>query len=199
MAVLDYVGPNGREVHELVGDRLTIGRKPENDLSLDWDGAVSKRHAELELVAGSWFVLDLDSTNGTFVNGVRIAAKKALHVGDELRVGDTSLLLQGVVSSEPMPTTSPATKPPSLTVKQRQVLLELTRPQAKDTRSPCSTTKEIATRMFVGEAAIKAHLSALYTKFEIPEEGLQRRALLAKRAWETGAVMRRDFDDAPLE
>ena len=42
--------------------------------------------------------------------------------------------------------------------------------------------------MFVGEAAVKAHLATLYEKFEIPEAGQQRRALLAKRAWETGAV-----------
>jgi len=186
-------------VADLQAGRLTIGRRPENDIVLEDDAAVSKRHAELELVAGSWFVLDLDSTNGTFVNGVRIAAKKALHVGDELRVGDTSLWLQGAVTSEPMATTSPAVKPPSLTVKQRQVLVELTRPQANDTRAPCSTTKEVAARLFVGEAAIKAHLSALYLKFDIPEEGLQRRALLAKRAWETGAVQRRDFEDAPIQ
>jgi pSer/pThr/pTyr-binding forkhead associated (FHA) protein len=199
MAVLDYVGPSGRVIHELVGNRQTIGRKAGNDLALEWDGAVSRHHAELELVAGSWFVTDLDSANGTWVNGKRIDAKKALHVGDELRIGDTSLWLQGVVSSEPMSTTSPAMKAPSLTPKQREVLRELCRPQAKDDRAPCSTTKDIAARLFVGEAAVKAHLGSLYLKFEVPEEGQQRRALLAQRAWETGAVRRSDFDDAPID
>ena len=52
--------------------------------------------------------------------------------------------------------------------------------------------------MFVGEAAVKAHLSALYLKFDIPEVGQQRRALLAKKAWDTGAVRGTDFDDADL-
>ena len=49
--------------------------------------------------------------------------------------------------------------------------------------------------MFVGEAAVKAHLSALYLKFDIPEIGQQRRAMLAKKAWDTGAVRGTDFDD----
>ena len=79
-----------------------------------------------------------------------------------------------------MSTTSPAHKAPTLTVKQREVLRELCRPQVKDNRAPCSTTKEIAGRMFVGEAAVKAHLSSLYVKFDIPEEGQQRHALLAQ-------------------
>jgi Bacterial regulatory proteins, luxR family len=79
------------------------------------------------------------------------------------------------------------------------VLRELCRPQAKDDRAPCSTTKDIAARLFVGEAAVKAHLGSLYLKFEVPEEGQQRRALLAQRAWETGAVRRSDFDDAPID
>ena len=180
MAVLDYVGPKGRNVHTLEGDRQTVGRKPGNDLILEWDGAVSRYHAELEFVAGCWFVTDLDSANGTWVNGKRIDAKKALRVGDELRIGDTSLWLVGDVSDS-MSTTSPAHKAPTLTVKQREVLRELCRPQVKDNRAPCSTTKDIASRMFVGEAAVKAHLSSLYVKFDIPEEGQQRRALLAQR------------------
>jgi pSer/pThr/pTyr-binding forkhead associated (FHA) protein len=194
MAVLDYVGPKGRAVHTLDGDHQTIGRKQGNDLVLDWDGAVSRYHAELELVAGCWFVTDLDSANGTWVNGKRIDAKKALRVGDELRVGDTNLWLVGDVSDS-MSTTSPAQKAPTLTVKQREVLRELCRSQARDNRAPCATTKDIASRMFVGEAAVKAHLAALYAKFDIPEEGQQRRALLAQRAWESGTVRRSDFED----
>ena len=195
MAVLDYVGPKGRAIHTLEGDHQTIGRKQGNDLVLEWDGAVSRYHAELELVAGCWFVTDLDSANGTWVNGKRLDAKKALRVGDELRIGDTNLWLVGDVSDSAMSTTSPAQKAPTVTVKQREVLRELCRPQAKDNRAPCSTTKEIASRMFVGEAAVKAHLSSLYVKFDIPEEGQQRRALLAQRAWETGTVRRSDFED----
>jgi pSer/pThr/pTyr-binding forkhead associated (FHA) protein len=198
MALLDYVGPKGRAMHALEGEHQTIGRKPGNNLVLEWDGAVSRYHAELEFAAGCWFVTDLDSANGTWVNGKRIDAKKALRVGDELRVGDTSLFLVGDVSDSAS-TTSPAHKAPTLTVKQREVLRELCRPQAKDGRAPCSTTKDIASRMFVGEAAVKAHLISLYEKFDVPEVGQQRRPLLAQRAWETGTVRRSDFEDDDTE
>jgi pSer/pThr/pTyr-binding forkhead associated (FHA) protein len=195
MAVLQGNGPSSQVVFELIGEHLTIGRKPENDITIDWDKAVSRRHAELELVAESWFVTDLDSANGTFVNGAKVDRKRALRVGDELRIGDTSLWLYGMTSSEPLSDTAVSAKPPELSRKQTEVLRELCRPQAHDPRSPCATTKGIAGRMFVGEAAVKAHLSALYLKFDIPEIGQQRRALLAKKAWDTGAVRATDFDD----
>jgi pSer/pThr/pTyr-binding forkhead associated (FHA) protein len=194
MAVLEGMGPSDRVVFELSKDRMTIGRKDENDITINWDQAVSRRHAEVELVSGCWFVTDLDSANGTFVNGAKVEQKRALHVGDELRVGDTCLWLHGMTSSEPVSTTSPAVKAPDLSPKQREVLRELCRPQVKDPRSPCSTTKDIAARMFVGEAAVKAHLSSLYVKFDIPEVGQQRRALLAKKAWDSGAVRASDFE-----
>jgi pSer/pThr/pTyr-binding forkhead associated (FHA) protein len=194
MAVLDYLGPKGRVVHTLDGDRQTVGRKQGNNLVLEWDGAVSRFHAELEFVNGCWFVTDLDSANGTWVNGKRIEGKRALRVGDELRIGDTNLCMAGD-ATDSASTTAPGHKAPALTVKQREVLRELCRPQAKDNRAPCSTTKEIAGRMFVGEAAVKAHLSSLYLKFDVPEEGQQRRALLAQRAWETGTVRKSDFED----
>jgi pSer/pThr/pTyr-binding forkhead associated (FHA) protein len=195
MAVLQGNGPSSQVVFELIGDHLTIGRKPENDITIDWDKAVSRRHAELELVAESWFVTDLDSANGTFVNGAKVDRKRALRVGDELRIGDTCLWLHGMTSSEPLSDTAVSAKPPELSRKQTEVLRELCRPQARDPRSPCATTKGIAGRMFVGEAAVKAHLSALYLKFDIPEIGQQRRAMLAKKAWDTGAVRGTDFDD----
>jgi pSer/pThr/pTyr-binding forkhead associated (FHA) protein len=195
MAVLQGNGPSSQVVFELIGEHLTIGRKPENDITIDWDKAVSRRHAELELVAESWFVTDLDSANGTFVNGAKVDRKRALRVGDELRIGDTSLWLHGMTSSEPLSDTAVSAKPPELSRKQTEVLRELCRPQAHDPRSPCATTKDVAARMFVGEAAVKAHLSALYLKFDIPEIGQQRRAVLAKKAWDTGAVRGTDFDD----
>jgi pSer/pThr/pTyr-binding forkhead associated (FHA) protein len=196
MAVLSYIGPKGSAAYELVAGNVTIGRKKGNDIALDWDPAVSGQHAELEQIRDSWFITDLMSTNGTWVNGEKIGGKKALHVNDEIRVGDTALIFHGVVSSEPVDTTAPAVKSPELTRKQVEVLRHLCRPQAIDSRAPCATTKEIAAQMFVGEAAVKAHLAALYEKFETPESGQQRRALLAKRAWETGAVRKTDFDDS---
>ena len=182
MAVLQGNGPSSSVEFNLTGEHLTIGRRPENDITIDWDSAVSRRHAELELVAGSWFVTDLDSANGTFVNGAKVERKRALHAGDELRVGDTSLWLHGIPSSEPVPTTTPAMKPPELSRKQTEVLRELCRPQARDPRSPCATTKDVAGRMFVGEAAVKAHLERALPQVRHPRD----RAATSRLAREEG-------------
>jgi hypothetical protein len=84
---------------------------------------------------------------------------------------------------------------PNLTRKQAEVLRELCRPQAQDPQAPCATVKDMAARMFVGDAAVKAHLSALYLLFDVPEAGKQRRALLAHAVWDRGLLRREDFED----
>lgn len=50
-----------------------IGQGPQNEVVLD-DDTVSTRHARLDFEAGGWRITDLDSRNGTFVDGVRLAA-----------------------------------------------------------------------------------------------------------------------------
>ena len=167
-------------------------RRPQagNDLILEWDGAVSRYHAELEFVAGCWFVTDLDSANGTWVNGKRIDPEEGLRVGDELRIGDTSLWLVGRRERLHVDHVAGAQGADAGRSSNARCSASLPSPGQGQPRSPCSTTKDIASRMFVGEAAVKAHLSSLYVKFDIPEEGQQRRALLTQRAWETGTVRR---------
>jgi pSer/pThr/pTyr-binding forkhead associated (FHA) protein len=72
--------------------RLTIGRVPETDVSLEWDGEVSRLHAQLELIGGEWAIIDDGlSTNGTFRNGRRIAGRQRLIDGDVLRLGRSSM------------------------------------------------------------------------------------------------------------
>ena len=56
------------------------------------DNTVSRRHAELTPDAGRWWVRDLDSQNGTYVNGEQIAQRRRLAEGDQIRVGSTVLL-----------------------------------------------------------------------------------------------------------
>jgi len=74
------------EVDLLVGTTLVIGRAAEADLRVD-SGGVSRRHAELERQGPLFAIRDLDSRNGTFLNGRRIA-HAALSESDVLRVGD---------------------------------------------------------------------------------------------------------------
>lgn len=68
----------------LLKKALQIGRVESNDIVLKFPN-VSSRHCNLSLDAGYWFVTDLDSSNGTKVNGVRILRKR-LDPGDELTV-----------------------------------------------------------------------------------------------------------------
>lgn len=74
---------------ELTHESLTVGRGPLNDLQLDQDDFASGRHALVDPRRDGVWVEDLGSTNGTFVNGVRLTSSRRLAPGDVLRVGET--------------------------------------------------------------------------------------------------------------
>ena len=86
---------------------VTIGRHPQSDLRFDPDADldVSTRHAELRESDGAWTVLDQQSTNGTFVNGERIAGQRRLVTGDTLGLGERGPRLEVLIAVE-------ATAPP---------------------------------------------------------------------------------------
>jgi hypothetical protein len=71
----------------------TIGRAPECELRVD-DTYASQQHARIFGKNGSWFVEDLGSTNGTFVNEQKLAAPAMLQPGDRVRVGTSVLELR---------------------------------------------------------------------------------------------------------
>jgi len=75
----------GREL-SLDRPRLTVGRGPDADLRFD-DDAMSHSHAVLEYAAGGFRILDLESTNGTRVNGGRVRVADLDH-GDRLELGE---------------------------------------------------------------------------------------------------------------
>lgn len=69
---------------------ITLGRTPDNSVPLD-DPRVSRHHARLFCRGGALWAEDLDSTNGTLVNGERITAPRQLAAGDVVEVGQTRL------------------------------------------------------------------------------------------------------------
>jgi FHA domain-containing protein len=73
---------------------VTVGRGGQNDLVLAGDEFASARHARIEMRGDGAWVQDLDSTNGTYVNGSRVAGAQRLGAGDVLRVGETDLLVE---------------------------------------------------------------------------------------------------------
>ena len=79
-----------REVR-LSAEPITVGRDPKNDIVLD-DRRVSRRHAEVRLRLGRYTLYDLASTNGTFVNGRRIA-EMVLSDGDHIAIGGAELVV----------------------------------------------------------------------------------------------------------
>ena len=77
------------QVQVLDSAALTVGRGPANDLSLEGDEYASARHARFEPRHDGVWVDDIGSTNGTFVNGIRLSQARKLKPGDVVRVGET--------------------------------------------------------------------------------------------------------------
>ena len=73
---------------------VTVGRGGQNDLVLEGDEFASARHARIEVRGDGAWVQDLDSTNGTYVNGARVAGAQRLDAGDVVRVGETDLRVE---------------------------------------------------------------------------------------------------------
>jgi pilus assembly protein CpaF len=88
-------------VREFDQPEITIGRVQGNDIVLPKSN-ISKRHARIVKSGGNYVVIDAKSTNGTYVNGKKIAAPHDLRAGDKVFVGDFTLELRpGNEESQP--------------------------------------------------------------------------------------------------
>ena len=94
-ATLREVRPDGSSQSFVVDGRpLTIGRGPDNGLVLQ-DGRASRHHARIYGRQGALLLADLGSTNGSWVNDRRVQ-EIALGEGDQIRIGDTVLIVESV-------------------------------------------------------------------------------------------------------
>jgi hypothetical protein len=95
-----------------VGDGFEIGRQESGQGSLAGDPELSRRHARFRRGPGGYVIEDLNSTNGTYVNGRRIEGAHQLTPGDTIEVGSTMLRVDGApagpVDEAPRPTSAPA-------------------------------------------------------------------------------------------
>jgi len=101
-------GLNGR-AHELNVDRTTIGRVDDNMFQIA-EASVSSHHCEVHLRGSEVLIRDLNSTNGTFINGEKIA-ESILKPGQTLRLGNIELKLEAEgapAASAPAAAPSPA-------------------------------------------------------------------------------------------
>lgn len=103
MAKLLVSFPAGSETpFDLTEETVTIGRLPDNSLQLD-DGSVSSHHAELiPTEGGGFFLRDLESTNGTRVNGENVT-EAHLSDKDVIRFGGIEVKFFSEVAEEAMP------------------------------------------------------------------------------------------------
>jgi hypothetical protein len=69
------------------GNQFSIGRDASCDLAIA-DATVSRRHAQLERTTDGWLITDLESTNGTRVNGWRVRGKVPVRAGDLVSFGN---------------------------------------------------------------------------------------------------------------
>ncbi len=197
---LVYRNGEGEQVlREVDRDRLTVGRSEAAEVSLGFDSEVSRVHAELERVGEDWTVSDDGlSRNGSFVNGERLVGRRRLRDGDALRFGATVVLFRAPAEAGGEETIVARDHPDasSVTDTQRRVLIALCRPfrEGSEFASP-ATNKQIAEDVFLGVDAVKAHLRALFEKFDVgdlPQN--QKRIRLAELALRSGVISPRDLE-----
>ena len=174
----------------------TIGRRGGTDVSLAWDSEVSGLHAELHHTGGEWMIVDDGlSTNGTYVNGQRINARRRLKDADRIQVGRTVLAYKAAQATLVQETVAAADLPViELTDTQRKVLIALCRPFRDGNLSTGATNQDIAAELHLSVDAVKMHLRTLFAKFqlgELPQN--QKRVKLAERALQLGTVSRQDL------
>jgi pSer/pThr/pTyr-binding forkhead associated (FHA) protein len=179
-------------------ERLTIGRGGSNDIPLPWDPKVSRVHAALGRLGAAWVVEDDGlSRNGTFVNEQRVTSRRRLRDGDVIRVGDATVRYSdpsGQRTDLTVPDSVVSGAPPS--EAQRRVLVALCRPlAAHEPGATPATNRQIAEELHLSLDAVKTHLRALFEKLGVGDIAQNRkRAVLARRALDSGIVSRRELD-----
>jgi len=94
---LIYSNNLGKEITFILNkDCIKAGRTKESDLSFYYDLEVSSNHAMIIRKEGKYFIEDLKSTNGTYINGLRIYDKYELNNNDEIMIGKIKITFSSV-------------------------------------------------------------------------------------------------------
>jgi FHA domain len=193
---LVYRDDDDRQViHTLAEGRasVTIGRRPEADVSVPWDPEMSRVHAELAVRAGEWTISDDGmSQNGTWVNGLRLAGRRRLADGDLVRVGRTVFAFCDPVPVGTGPTLVPGelSATPRFSEQQQRVLRALCRPLFVDGEgiNP-SSDEEVAEATGIPIEAVVSELDHLGRALGLDDMPLpDQRAEIALLAMRSGLV-----------
>jgi pSer/pThr/pTyr-binding forkhead associated (FHA) protein len=155
MAQFQFVmrsGPTPGVTFPLDGDQLTIGRDSSNGVAIN-DAEVSRKHARLLFQGGKYVIDDLGSTNGTFVNGQRLAGPVVLKSGDVVSLGEQIVLMYDAINMDPGATVAVSRKavqapPPAQT--SAPAYSPPPAPAASYPAEPSITGKRNMTPIFIG-------------------------------------------------
>jgi len=146
-------GPTPGKTFQLEKEETSLGRDLANDIAIS-DPEVSRQHAQFLMQGENIFVEDLGSTNGTFLNGERIANMQQLRAGDVVTLGENIVLIfektsydpdATVVSSQPveMPKAEPQPVPvPQPDFQQSPAPREYRPPAQKPAARPVAKKKK---------------------------------------------------------
>lgn len=125
-------GPNPGMTFPLEQEEILLGRDLANDITIG-DPEVSRRHARFFMRDDNFFVEDLGSTNGTFLNGERISSPKQLRVGDVITLGENVVLVFEKPSVDLDATT---VTPPA--AREEELMPAAPQPQYEEVKQPQS-------------------------------------------------------------
>jgi predicted component of type VI protein secretion system len=172
----------------LAGPLTVVGRDPEAAIHLD-DEAVSWNHLEIENRGGVLMATDLDSRNGTALNGEPLDRPRRLRDGDTLIVGGHRLEVSDPVPGRAGGTIAAKGPGVALTEEERATAAALVAPYRTEGAfaGRPATRAEIAEALHVSERTAQRRLDALAAKLEVPgEAGRDRPRQIAARILELG-------------
>ena len=86
-------GSEEREKTVYINGSAIVGRGTGCDIFID-DGTLSRQHFVIEYTRGEFYIQDLETTNGTFLNGIKVTHRRRIEKGDVLRAGDLEMIIR---------------------------------------------------------------------------------------------------------
>ncbi len=181
-------GQGGEPRSVALGERTIVGRDPEADVWLD-DEAVSWRHVEIALRGGVLMASDLDSRNGTALNGEPLDRPRRLRDGDVLIVAEHRLEVSDPASGRAGATVAASEPAVALSAEERATAAALVAPYRSEGAfaGRPATRAELAEALHVSERTAQRRLDALAAKLDVSgDAGRERPRLIAARVIELG-------------
>ncbi len=189
-ARLWLTGPGGAAPRSvaLAAERTVVGRSPEADVVLD-DEAVSWNHLEVERRGEVLMATDLDSRNGTQLNGEPLDRPRRLRDGDTLIVGAHRLEVRTGMPTPVGQTVASDEPAVALNEEERATAAALVAPYRREGAfaGRPATRAELAEELHVSERTAQRRLDAMAAKLDVPgDTGRERPRLVAARVIELG-------------